>query len=861
MPLTPLGAALLNSSIPWDRPTCALYAAITLAHAIYLTGSDALTIALRGLLGMPDLYAYRHPEVTNVDYYFGSTADANLIVIQGTVGAEQLAYEFVNTDQAIFTYWPGVAVQRGIGVITSNALDDLVNLVRYSPNPRAPLTIIGHSLGAAAAQLVALYFSGLRGVPLRNLIAFAGPSVGPQATISLITALPNTVFVRNSLDVVPFLPPPLVTRPENLTPLGRGFEIFSYARVNPWLTVFNNFTWDVQDISGAPSQPAAAAGVNLLTQGVGRSAILAPFGGENHYARGYARVIRTIVGQQPDGCPLALMDAINQYVAANFGLAPEATPFPPTQMNAQLADYLASANSLIGPPLPTSFVRAPNQPADVSPPPTPTPPSPPSPLSQPVLGTARGPPASLYPAPSGPGIFAFPIPAGGEATPSNPPQFVPFVLPLSNPFPSELLESVTMTIFKGTVQFNSPGWGGWSESVYSDVTTETYASMMQKMTAWLRYRMRLSIGPDNAGCTNPVVPFLVKVEDQLVNRDALVNYCIPQGGTPVAGGILIPPGFVSGTANTNVQNQNLDMQLGSRIKFQSGAAQQVATPMFHGVPFYSLSQGNSATAAQVEFLRQAPPSGTWLGYLSNFVQFMAQTGLGYKNITGAWNGPNNTPGPGAAPMDWWYNPSKEMVELQWKSAQWPGTVFGGTAPAYTYTGTPYSVTSPSLFYPAALANQASSTWPQINSKCRLQIRDWKSFAVLQGRFTAEVVNPYNLTTAPNTYTQNVGPYQFALRIRRQVRQPQDASVPKVSPIAWSYWWPGEGYPGITPGNLLPGSAGPPGYNIGTPTGSVPAPYGSWADFFLAMGQYQFIESKKLGAIKGSERGRQRNRPT
>ena len=72
------------------------------------------------------------------------------------------------------------------------------------------------------------------------------------------------------------------------------------------------------------------------------------------------------------------------------------------------------------------------------------------------------------------------------------------------------------TIYKGTVEFNSVGWGGWSESVYSDVPSETSVSMMDKMTAWLGFRMKLSMGPDAVGCPNPVVPYAVRVEDELV---------------------------------------------------------------------------------------------------------------------------------------------------------------------------------------------------------------------------------------------------------------------------------------------------------------------------------------------------------
>jgi len=431
-----------------------------------------------------------------------------------------------------------------------------------------------------------------------------------------------------------------------------------------------------------------------------------------------------------------------------------------------------------------------------------------------------------------------------------------YVLPIMKSF---FIGGSEMSFFKGTVEYNAPGWGSWTESVYSDVAADTYQTMMQKMIGWLNYRMLLSYGPSaatNIGCTNPVVPYAIRVEDELVLRDALNVYVVPQAQANVGYAVAYPPDFSSlNQGNLGSFSQNLDLQLGARVKFTSGGNQQVASPMFHGVPIAAMQSASSA------FLRNAQPSGIWLTQLANLTQYMAEAGLGYRNITGAWNGPGNVTGPGAQPMDWWYNPSLEMVELQWKQAQWPGTIFTGTAPFYVYEGAPYAVDNPSLFFPTDVTAQASSTWPQINSKCRLQVRGWKTFTVLNKRWTAKVVTPYNAATAPNAYTQNTGPYQFALRILRRVRQPQDASVPDVSPIAWTVWWPGEIL--VPPGTnqfLAPGVNA--SNQIVTPSGSPPAGYTPWSTFFAAMGAYQFIQAKKLGAkFFGAERGRARNQAT
>ena len=83
-------------------------------------------------------------------------------------------------------------------------------------------------------------------------------------------------------------------------------------------------------------------------------------------------------------------------------------------------------------------------------------------------------------------------------------------------------------------------------------------------------------------------------------------------------------------------------------------------------------------------------------------------------------------------------------------------------------------------------------WPLIGSLCRLQVRKWKAFPVLNGRWAAEVVNPYSLSTPPNPFPGTpVGPFQFAIKIKRPCRQPLSGAVPFVSPIGWSYYYPGQ----------------------------------------------------------------------
>lgn len=402
-----------------------------------------------------------------------------------------------------------------------------------------------------------------------------------------------------------------------------------------------------------------------------------------------------------------------------------------------------------------------------------------------------------------------PSPAGGEPVELG--DSVPFLGALTN-----------MSLMKGTIDFNSVQ-GGWSESVYSAVLTETPASMTQKMIGLLAKRMLISVGPENVACTNPVVPYDIRVEDELLQRDAQVTYCVPAGSAPVQNSVPIPPGFTGG-ANPVTDNQNLDLELGLRVKMQSGFALQYAYPMFHGVPFYAV-QGSPGTiagqdAATTAFLRNPAFKSTYIANVNNMIAYMAQVGIGYRNITGAWNGPNNTNGPYSAPARWVYDTTNEQIQLWW-------TTVGGT-------GQPPNFPPPAGGYD--IRPQAAANWPMPNSLCRLQVRGWKGFKPLNGRWAARVL-------AQQTINNVV--YPFGLQILRQCRLPQigDTNVPMVSPIAWTPWFPSAV---LAPNNYSPSNG--PNPTIGWLTTQI-----------AAWNQIQYVESKKLGRTFGLERGRQRNR--
>lgn len=357
-----------------------------------------------------------------------------------------------------------------------------------------------------------------------------------------------------------------------------------------------------------------------------------------------------------------------------------------------------------------------------------------------------------------------------------------------------------MTAMKGTFEFNSIQ-GGFTESLYSQDQNETYASMQQKMLRALNKRCKMSETIGNTGCNNPIIPVFIRVEDENIFRDAIT---IPAPATV--------PTYNSGTASTNTIGQNLDLELGARVQYIGGLAGQSAAITHHGLPVDAFPVTAGAVTSQYQyaksFLRTLRPVGFWIALLADYVSQLCKDGLGFRQIAGAWN-VANSPGPYSSPDSVFYNAAMQMIELQW--------VATGTTP------------NPP-FFPAPLAAQAPPNWPAINSICKLQVRKWKGFQVLQGRWAAQVVTPQAGST-------------FALRILRLCRQPMTSNKPFVSPIAWSNWFPGQ--------NLNPSTAG-----FGTSPPKTPL-----ASAVAIAGSFAFVESKKLGRNFGEQRGRARNRPT
>lgn len=353
--------------------------------------------------------------------------------------------------------------------------------------------------------------------------------------------------------------------------------------------------------------------------------------------------------------------------------------------------------------------------------------------------------------------------------------------------------SAVATAFKGTMMFNTPQ-GGFSESVYSSDPNQTYTSFGAIMQKLIAARMRMSVGPDNSGCLQPVIPVAYRIEDTLVNRDALTNQIDRTA---------VPSGFTTGADRTLVQNQNMNIELGARVLYRTAITRQSVAIVHHGLPVYAFPAANP-TDVEGSFspqeLRFAVPSGDWQKALNAYVLYLWQWNLGFRTINGTWNNADGSPGIFAAPDSVYYNSSLQMIELQWLASRLP---------------------------PPGLANVNPNIGgiPVLGGpRFRVQMRGWKGFQVINGRWPAQVC------------VAQTG-YGYAVRIIRQVRAFQGgAQIGFVSPVSWTIWKP-------------------------NPNGAVAGYPSSLVDQNGPGAKFQYVESKKIGKPFDLERGRARNRPT
>lgn len=225
--------------------------------------------------------------------------------------------------------------------------------------------------------------------------------------------------------------------------------------------------------------------------------------------------------------------------------------------------------------------------------------------------------------------------------------------------------------FKGTF-FNRILNGGFSLSLYAanppspspgpppaPNAPTSYSAMMAAMLAMKPFRSKLSITPFNGVATNPLLYDAIRVEDERVLRDSLLNTTLQNND----------PGYFSSdpraapqlvVASGSLQNENDDLDSAFHVRLSDGNGHN-ADLYIHGVPILALSTSASGVPPIGTMARTGPQvTSTWLNNLVLFCNNMVSNGLGFRFAYTTWT-PVGQPQGGyptlgnGTPVSCWYN--------------------------------------------------------------------------------------------------------------------------------------------------------------------------------------------------------------
>jgi hypothetical protein len=179
-------------------PVSYLAQLVDLEKAVRYDQADRIVAAWSAVY--PGLVVKELPEA-RIRYLFGVSADGlgQIIAVRGTVNTANIAVDLrydKEPDAAL-----GIAVHRGFALAAAALYADLKPLLK----PELPVTVVGHSLGAAEAIIVGMYLQR-DGFDVRRVVAFAPPKVTDAAGWERYAALP-VLRVVGPFDPVPFLFP------------------------------------------------------------------------------------------------------------------------------------------------------------------------------------------------------------------------------------------------------------------------------------------------------------------------------------------------------------------------------------------------------------------------------------------------------------------------------------------------------------------------------------------------------------------------------------------------------------------------------------------------------------------------------
>jgi Lipase (class 3) len=188
------------------------------------------------------------------------------------------------------------------------------------------------------------------------------------------------------------------------------------------------------------------------------------------------------------------------------------------------------------------------------------------------------------------------------------------------PNPGGQTTEPVMSLFKGSLLCGIMNQG-FSESLHSSNTADTYLTMKTKFGAVANARMQLSNGVNDAvqWPNNQMSIVAFRFSDELLFRDVLA--------VPTA----TPVGWSSSAYG------NMDGQQAAKIVWRSATGQQIAVSYVHGVPV-----GASAAGAGNE-ARTSPWVSQYITAVQNYCNVIAANALGFNTI-------NNTPANAFGPI-------------------------------------------------------------------------------------------------------------------------------------------------------------------------------------------------------------------
>lgn len=137
--------------------------------------------------------------------YFGFVAvrdDVAYIAIRGTQSLDEWLEDF----DASLTSFGGYRVHAGFDRVYAGLIASIWTALKTAGTEWREICVIGHSLGAAVATLVAANVEEFARVPV-SCIAFASPRVGDPAFCAKYGKKINLLRVTNTKDIVTHVPP------------------------------------------------------------------------------------------------------------------------------------------------------------------------------------------------------------------------------------------------------------------------------------------------------------------------------------------------------------------------------------------------------------------------------------------------------------------------------------------------------------------------------------------------------------------------------------------------------------------------------------------------------------------------------